>query len=590
MAKELRFGADARHLLQAGVGQLAESVKSTLGPKGRNVILERITGSPEVTNDGVTIAREIHLRDPFENMGAQLVKEAAIKTNDTVGDGTTTAIVLAEAIVRQGMTAIESGGNPVLVKRGIDVAVARLVEHLAGVAHPLRTEDDFRRVAAISANDDETIGTAVARALYTVGDGGVVTVEDSAVLGIDVDFVEDFEFDNGYVSPYMVTDVGRLEAVVEDCYVLLTAHKITDVKTLMPILDSIMRAPKPLVIVAESVEGTALQMLVHNHVNGIFQCVAIQAPGYGEKRIHLLEDMAALTGGQVHSRASSFALEQMTTAHLGQADQVRVTSDHTTIIGGHGAPSARERRLSQLRAELGRATIGTDQDFLSERIARLSGKAAVIRVGSPTNAEAKEVRHRVDDALQATRAAMAEGIVAGGGVGPAARRTGALRPRRPRRLPGRRGDRARRPDRAGPPDRGQRRLRRRRGRQAGRVDGGRRGLRRPAGPVRQPDRDGRHRPAAGGPLRAAERRIGGRAGAHDQLAGRRGTDALEQGPDDRVRAAGRGPAAALARCQHAAVPGPRPVDGVKGRGAASGAPGAPRVVSQFETHGRPAGP
>ena len=489
MAKELRFGADARHLLQAGVEQLAESVKSTLGPKGRNVILERITGSPEVTNDGVTIAREIHLRDPFENMGAQLVKEAAIKTNDTVGDGTTTAIVLAEAIVRQGMTAIESGGNPVLVKRGIDVAVARLVEHLAGVAHPLRTEDDFRRVAAISANDDETIGTAVARALYTVGDGGVVTVEDSAVLGIDVDFVEDFEFDNGYVSPYMVTDVGRLEAVVEDCYVLLTAHKITDVKTLMPILDSIMRAPKPLVIVAEAVEGTALQMLVHNHVNGIFQCVAIQAPGFGEKRIHLLEDMAALTGGQVHSRASSFALEQMTTAHLGQADQVRVTSDHTTIIGGHGAPSARERRLSQLRAELDRATIGTDQDFLSERIARLSGKAAVIKVGSPTNAEAKEVRHRVDDALQATRAAMSEGIVAGGGS--------ALLHAEPalsdldvqRRLPGRRGDRARRPDRAGPPDRGQRRLRRRRGRQAGRVDGGRRGLRRPAGPVRQPGRD-----------------------------------------------------------------------------------------------------
>jgi chaperonin GroEL len=415
MAKELRFGADARHLLQAGVEQLASSVKSTLGPKGRNVILERITGSPEVTNDGVTIAREIHLRDPFENMGAQLVKEAAIKTNDTVGDGTTTAIVLAEAIVRQGMTAIENGGNPVLVKRGIDVAVARLVEQLAGMAHPLRTEDDFRRVAAISANDDETIGSAVAKALYAVGDGGVVTVEDSAVLGIDVDFVEDFEFDNGYISPYMVTDVGRLEAVIEDCYVLLTAHKITDVKQLMPVLDSIMRAPKPLVIVAETVEGTALQMLVHNHVNGIFRCVAIQAPGFGEKRIHLLEDIAALTGGQVHSRASSFSLEQMTTHHLGQADQVRVTSDHTTIIGGHGDSSARERRLSQLRAELERATIGTDQDFLSERIARLSGKAAVIKVGAPTNAEAKEVRHRVDDSLQATRAAMAEGIVAGGG-------------------------------------------------------------------------------------------------------------------------------------------------------------------------------
>jgi chaperonin GroEL len=416
MAKELRFGADARHLLQAGVEQLAASVKSTLGPKGRYVILERITGSPEVTSDGVTIAREIHLRDQFENMGAQLVKEAAIKTNDTVGDGTTTAIVLADAIVRQGMTAIQSGGNPVLVKRGIDVAVARLVERLAEMAHPMRSEDDYRRVAAISANDDEVIGAAVAGALYAVGDGGVVTVEDSAVLGVDVDFVEDFEFDNGYISPYMVTDVGRLEAVIEDCYVLLTAHKITDVKSLMPVLDSIMRAPKPLVIVAESVEGTALQMLVHNHVTGIFRCVAIQAPGFGEKRIHLLEDIAALTGGQVHSRASSFALEQMTTAHLGRADQVRVTSDHTTIIGGQGEASARERRLSQLHAELKRATIGTDQDFLSERIARLSGKAAVIKVGAPTNAEAKEIRHRVDDSLQATRAAMAEGILPGGGA------------------------------------------------------------------------------------------------------------------------------------------------------------------------------
>jgi chaperonin GroEL len=236
------------------------------------------------------------------------------------------------------------------------------------------------------------------------------------VLGIEVDFVEDFEFDNGYISPYMVTDPGRLEAVLQDCYVLLTAHKIIDVKSLMPILDSIMRAPKPLVIVAESVEGTALQMLVHNHVNGLFRCVAIQAPGFGEKRIHLLEDIAALTGGKVHSRASSFALEQMTTAHLGQADQVRVTGDHTTIIGGHGDPAARELRLQQLHAELERATIGTDQDFLSERIARLSGKAAIIRVGAPTNAEAKEVRHRVDDSLQATRAAMAEGILAGGGA------------------------------------------------------------------------------------------------------------------------------------------------------------------------------
>ena len=416
MAKELRFGEEGRRLLQAGVDQLAEAVKSTLGPKGRNVILEKITGSPEVTNDGVTIAREIHLRDPFENMGAQLVKEAAVKTNDTVGDGTTTATVLAQAIVRQGMKAIAAGGNPVLVKRGIDLAVGALVEHLASVTHPVSTEDDFARVAAISANDDDAIGRVVARALHTVGDDGVVTVEDSPVLGLSVEFVEDFEFDNGYVTPYMVTNPGTLEAVVDDPYILFSAEKIKDVQSIMPVLDKIMRADRrPLVIVAETVEGTALQMLVHNHVNRTFQAVAIKAPGFGEKRIHLLEDMAALCGGKVHSKSSSFALEQMTTEHLGRAGQVRVTSDNTTIIGGRGDRSVLEQRLSQLRAELARATIGTDEDFFSDRIARLSGKAAIIRVGAPTNAEAKEVRHRVDDALQATRAAIAEGIVAGGG-------------------------------------------------------------------------------------------------------------------------------------------------------------------------------
>ena len=417
MAKDLRFGEEARRLLQAGVDQLAEAVKSTLGPKGRNVILEKITGSPEVTNDGVTIAREIYLRDPFENMGAQLVKEAAVKTNDTVGDGTTTATVLAQAIVRQGMKAIHGGGNPVLVKRGIDLAVAAVVDQLTSVAHPVSSEADYARVAMISANDDESIGNVVARALHTIGEDGLVTVEDAPQHGITVGFVEDFTFDNGYVSPYMVTNPGTLEAVVDEPYVLFTAEKIKDVQTLMPVLDSIMRGERrPLVIIAETVEGTALQMLVHNHVNRIFQAVAIKAPGFGEKRTHLLEDMAALCGGQVHSRSSAFALEQMTVEHLGRARQVRATSESTTIIGGRGDRAALELRLEQLRAELARATIGTDEDFFSGRLARLSGKAAVIRVGAPTNAEAKEIRHRVDDSLQATRAAIAEGVVAGGGA------------------------------------------------------------------------------------------------------------------------------------------------------------------------------
>ncbi|MFC5137278.1 chaperonin GroEL [Actinomycetospora rhizophila] len=415
MAKELRFGADARRALQAGVDQLAEAVKSTLGPKGRNVILEKITGTPEVTNDGVTIAREIYLRDQFENMGAQVLKEAAVKTNDVVGDGTTTSTVLAQAIVREGLKAIGQGGNPVLVKRGIDAAVARVVAHLATVAHPVDDVEALSRVAAISANDDDAIGRVVAETLHTVGDDGVITVDDGPMLGLHVNFVEDFEFDNGYVSPYLVTDPGSMLAVLDDPYILFSAEKITDVRSLMPVLERIMRDPRPLVIVAEKVEGSALQMLVHNHVNGHLKVTAIQAPGFGEKRVHLLEDMAALCGGKVYSKASAFSLEQMGAEHLGRATQVRATSEQTAIIGGLGDPAGREQRLSQLRAELDRATIGTDEDWFSERIARLSGKAAILQVGAPTNAELKEVRHRVDDSLQATRAAMAEGIVAGGG-------------------------------------------------------------------------------------------------------------------------------------------------------------------------------
>ncbi|PVY96314.1 chaperonin GroEL [Actinomycetospora cinnamomea] len=416
MAKELRFGADARRALQAGVDQLAEAVKSTLGPKGRNVILEKITGTPDVTNDGVTIAREIFLRDQFENMGAQVLKEAAVKTNDVVGDGTTTATVLAQAIVREGLKAITQGGNPVLVKRGIDAAVARVVDHLSSVAHPVDDVESLARVAAISANDDDAIGRVVAETLHTVGDDGVITVDDGPVLGLHVNFVEDFEFDNGYVSPYLVTDPGSMLAVLDDPYILFSAEKISDVRLLMPVLEKIMRDPRPLVIIAEKVEGSALQMLVHNHVNGHLKVTAIQAPGFGDKRIHLLEDMAALCGGKVHSKASAFALEQMGAEHLGRATQVRATSEQTAIIGGHGDPAARELRVQQLRAEMDRATIGTDEDFFSERIARLSGKAAILQVGAPTNAELKEVRHRVDDSLQATRAAMAEGIVAGGGA------------------------------------------------------------------------------------------------------------------------------------------------------------------------------
>src|ERR1700760_3264556 len=450
MAKELRFSEEARSLLLAGVDQLAEAVKSTLGPKGRNVILEKITGTPVVTNDGVTIAREIHLKNQFENMGAQLVKEAAIKTNDIVGDGTTTATVIAQAIVHEGMKAIAGGGNPVLVKRGIDLAVARLVEHLRGVSHPIETEEDYTRVAAISANDDDTVGRVIAKAVHTVGDNGIVTVEESPIPGMGVNFVEGFEFDNGYLSPYMVTNPAALEAIVDDPYILLCSEKITKVQELMPLLDKVMRGDRrPLIILAENVEGTALSMLVHNHVNGTFQSVAVRAPGFGDRRLHKLGDIAALTGGEVLSRHSGFTLETITVAQLGRARQVRVNADSTTIIGGAGSREAIEFRLNQMRAERERAQFGIDEDVLNERIGALSGQVAVISVGAPTNAELKELQHRVEDALSATRAAMAEGIVAGGGGAPLH------------------------------PHRGQRRLQRHRGRGPGQGDGRRRGLRRP---------------------------------------------------------------------------------------------------------------
>jgi chaperonin GroEL len=324
--------------------------------------------------------------------------------------------VIAQAIVREGMLAIDGGANPVLVKRGIDLAVGRLVEHLQGVAHPVETEADFTRVAAISANDDDYVGAVIAKALHTVGESGTVTVQESGHYGMSVDFVEGFEFDNGYLSPYMVTNPASLEAIVDDPYILLCSEKISKVQQLMPLLDKIMRAPRPLVILAENVEGSALSMLVHNHVNGMFQCVAVRAPGFGDRRLHKLEDIATITGGAVFSKHSGFSLETMTVDQLGRAAQVRVNSERTAIIGGRGSSDEVEFRVSQLRAEMDRATFGIDEDVLSERIGSLSGKVAVIRVGAPTNAELKELQHRVEDALSATRAAMAEGIVAGGGA------------------------------------------------------------------------------------------------------------------------------------------------------------------------------
>jgi chaperonin GroEL len=416
MAKELRFDAEARNLLRAGVDQLADAVKSTLGPKGRNVILEKITGTPVVTNDGVTIAREIHLRNQFENMGAQVVKEAAIQNEDIVGDGTTTATVLAQAIIREGMEAITKGANPVLLRRGIELAVERLVPRLQSVAHPVKDEEDYARVASISANDDDRIGRTIASALYGVGDEGTVTVEESQQIGMSVDFMEGFEFDNGYLSPYLVTDPGRLEAVLDDPYIVLTSEKVNRVQELMPLLEKIARDGKPLVLIAETVDGPALSMLVHNHVNNVFRSVAVRAPGFGDRRFHQLGDIASITGGTVITKESAHTLQTITPDQLGRARQVRVTSDNTTIIDGGGSPEDVAFRATQVRSELDRATIGADIDNLSERLGHLTGRVAVIRVGAPTPADLKETQHRVEDALSATRAAMAEGIVAGGGA------------------------------------------------------------------------------------------------------------------------------------------------------------------------------
>ncbi len=416
MAREIRFNEEARRLLESGVNKLADTVKVTLGPKGRNVVLEKLTGTPTITNDGVTIAREIHLRDPFENMGAQLVKEVATKTNDIAGDGTTTATVLAQAMIRAGMRAIDQGANPMLLKRGMERAVGRVIPRLNDMAHAISGRAEMAHVASVSANDDGDIGDVIAEALDAVGLEGIITVEEWPTYGMEVEFTEGYKFANGFVSPYMVTDESRMEAVYDDPYILLTCDKITTAGELMPLLDKIMRAPRPLVIMAEAVEGSALGMLVSNHVHGNFRSVAVRAPGFGHRRIAELQDVAAFTNGRVVTQDAGLTMENVLPDHLGRARRVLVTRDSTTVLDGAGSPETISNRLDQLRTELARATNPRDQDKLSERLASLAGRVAVIKVGAPTPAELKEKQHRVEDALSATRAAVEEGIVAGGGT------------------------------------------------------------------------------------------------------------------------------------------------------------------------------
>jgi chaperonin GroEL len=416
LGKRLHFNHEARRLLQAGVDELANTVKVTLGPKGRNVVLERLTGAPTITNDGVSIAREIELSDQFKNMGAQLVREVANKTSDLTGDGTTTATLLAQAIVREGMQALDEGANPMLLRRGIEEATACLVEELKRVARPVEGREQLAHIATIAAKEDEVIGAAVAEALDRVGAEGVVTIEESELPGINVEFVEGMHVENGWISPYMISDRTRMETVYEDPYILMTAEPISHPQDLMPTLDAVMKAPRPLVILAEKVDGGALGMLVTNNQHRTLQAVAVRAPGFGHRRIHHLGDLAAFTGGQVIAEEAGMTLAHVKPEALGRARKVIVTADSTTFVEGGGTREAVEERLTEIRAELARATQDRDIEVLQERLARLALSLAVIRVGAPTEVVLNDRMRRTQGALAATQAAVSEGVVAGGGT------------------------------------------------------------------------------------------------------------------------------------------------------------------------------
>lgn len=416
MAKELRFNDDARRLLESGVNALADAVKVTLGPKGRNAVLEKLTGPPTITNDGVTIAREIQLREPFANMGAQLVKEVAMKTNGVVGDGTTTATVLAQAMVREGMRAVEGGANPMRVRRGIERTIPILVETLSQQAVDISGEDALERVATLAASDDESIGRVIAEAVARVGRNGIVTTEESETLGMSVEIVDGIEFDHGYISGYMVTDQEKMETVYENPVILLTNKKINQVQDIMPTIEAAKRADRPLVVLAEDVDGPALQLLVGGNMHNTMRSCVVRAPGFGHRRVAELEDLAVALGGRVVAKDTGLELSEITREYLGSCDRITITEHSTTIVGGHGDKALIDARNGQLETQLERARIDADRDSLQLRLARLAGTVAVIKVGGATSVELRERMLRVDDALAATRAALEEGVVAGGGA------------------------------------------------------------------------------------------------------------------------------------------------------------------------------
>ncbi|MBQ3471078.1 MAG: chaperonin GroEL [Clostridia bacterium] len=415
MAKQIKYGQDARHALESGINQLADTVKITLGPKGRNVVLDKKFGAPLITNDGVTIAKEIELEDPFENMGAQLVKEIATKTNDVAGDGTTTATLLAEALVREGLKNVAAGANPMIVKKGIQKAVDAAVEKLLSSATEIKGKEDIARVAAVSAANDE-VGELIAEAMEKVTADGVITVEESKTAETYSEIVEGMQFDRGYITPYMVTDTEKMEAVLDEPAILITDKKISNIQEILPLLEQVMQAGKKMVIIAEDVEGEALSTLIVNQLRGTFVCVPVKAPGFGDRRKEMLQDIAILTGGQVISEELGLELKDTQLSQLGTARQVKIQKENTIIVDGAGNKEAIADRVAQIRRELEASTSEFDKEKLQERLAKLAGGVAVVKVGAATETEMKEMKLRIEDALAATKAAVEEGIVPGGGT------------------------------------------------------------------------------------------------------------------------------------------------------------------------------
>ncbi len=415
MAKDIYFGTDARAKLAKGVNTLADAVTTTMGPKGRYVALQRSYGAPTITNDGVSVAKEIELKDPVENMGAQLVKEVATKTNDTVGDGTTTATLLAQVIVNEGLRNVAAGANPIAIRRGVDKAVDAVVEEMKKSAQQVSTKEQIASVGTISASDP-AVGAKISDAMEVVGKDGVITVEESQTFGIDIDTVEGMQFDKGYISPYFATNNDTMTAELSNPYILMTDQKVSNIQDILPILEAVQKQGSPLLIIAEDVDGEALATLILNKLRGVLNVCAVKAPGYGDRRKRMLEDIAVLTGGQVAMKELGINLTDVTAEMLGRAKSVKISKDNTTIVGGAGAKQAIDERVNQIKSEIEITTSDFDREKLQERLAKLSGGVAVIKVGAATESELKEIKHRIEDALQATRAAVEEGIVAGGGV------------------------------------------------------------------------------------------------------------------------------------------------------------------------------